>query len=112
VNKADRPEADLFVRNLRLMLAPAFANHQQEIPVLKTVATDPKAARELLEQIEILIAQQHTNERRSWLLAEKAWHLIQQHRMKDIRKNELKQQIETALQATDFNLYRFIGKFI
>ena len=29
VNKADRPEADLFVRNLRLMLAPAFATHAQ-----------------------------------------------------------------------------------
>jgi LAO/AO transport system kinase len=112
VNKADRPEADLFVRNLRLMLAPAFANHQQEIPVLKTVATDPKGAKELLEQIQHLLAQQHTNERRSWLLAEKAWHLIQQLRMKDIRKNELKQQIEFALQASDFNLYRFIGKFV
>lgn len=25
VNKSDRPDADLFVKNLRLMLAPAFA---------------------------------------------------------------------------------------
>src|SRR3954471_3900366 len=31
VNKADRPDADLFVKNLRLMLAPAFHLHKQEI---------------------------------------------------------------------------------
>ena len=29
VNKADRPDADIFVKNLRLMLAPAFHNHMQ-----------------------------------------------------------------------------------
>ena len=39
VNKADRPGADTFVKNLRMMLAPAFSNHSQEIPVLKTVAS-------------------------------------------------------------------------
>ena len=38
VNKSDRPDADNFVKNLRLMLAPAFHNHQYEIPVIKTVA--------------------------------------------------------------------------
>src|SRR5258708_3405694 len=38
VNKADRPDADLFVRNLRLMLAPAFRTHYNEVPIIKTVA--------------------------------------------------------------------------
>ena len=36
VNKADRPDADVFVKNLRQMLAPAFANTQHEIAVIKT----------------------------------------------------------------------------
>jgi len=36
VNKADRPDADQFVKNLRLMLAPAFHNRYDEVPVIKT----------------------------------------------------------------------------
>ena len=39
VNKSDRPDADTFVKNLRLMLAPAFATHAQEVPVIKTIAS-------------------------------------------------------------------------
>ena len=111
VNKADRPEADLFVRNLRLMLAPAFANHQQEIPVVKTIATEQNGAGELLQNIQTLLQQQHINERRSWLLAEKAYYLIQQKRMKDVQKKEMKLNIEEELKKADFNLYRFVQKF-
>jgi LAO/AO transport system kinase len=111
VNKADRPEADLFVRNLRLMLAPAFATHTQEIPVVKTIATEQNGAGELLQHIKALLQQQHVNERRSWLLAEKAYYLIQQKRMKDVLKKEMKLQIEEELKKGDFNLYRFVQKF-
>ena len=111
VNKADRPEADLFVRNLRLMLAPAFASHTEEIPVIKTIATQQNGAAELLENIEGLLQQQHTNERRSWLLAEKAYYLIQQQRMKDVQKKAMKLQIEEELKKGDFNLYRFVKRF-
>jgi LAO/AO transport system kinase len=111
VNKADRPEADLFVRNLRLMLAPAFATHSNELPVVKTIATQQNGAAELLEKIEELLQQQHTNERRSWLLAEKAYYLIQQQRMKDVQKNNMKLQIEEELKKGDFNLYRFVQRF-
>ncbi|MFY7838747.1 MAG: methylmalonyl Co-A mutase-associated GTPase MeaB [Lacibacter sp.] len=112
VNKADRPEADIFVRNLRLMLAPAFATHAQEIPVVKTIATEQDGAAELLEKIELLLQQQHTNERRSWLLAEKAYYLIQQQRMKDVQKKAMKLQIEDELKKGDFNLYRFIRNYL
>ncbi|HLO39184.1 MAG TPA: methylmalonyl Co-A mutase-associated GTPase MeaB [Lacibacter sp.] len=111
VNKADRPEADLFVRNLRLMLAPAFANHQQEIPVVKTIATEQNGAGELLQHIQTLLQHQHVNERRSWLLAEKAYYLIQHKRMKDVQKKEMKLNIEEELKKADFNLYRFVQKF-
>ncbi len=111
VNKADRPEADLFVRNLRLMLAPAFATHTAEIPVVKTIATQQNGAAELLEKIELLLQHQHTNERRSWLLAEKAYYLIQQQRMKDVQKNAMKQLIEEEIKKGDFNLYRFVKRF-
>jgi len=51
VNKADRPDADLFVRNLRLMLAPAFRNHYNEVPVLKTTASEKEGVKELLNVV-------------------------------------------------------------
>src|SRR5437868_7732960 len=35
VNKADRPDADTFVKNLRSMLAPAFHHHRHEIDIIK-----------------------------------------------------------------------------
>lgn len=108
VNKADRPDADLFVKNLRLMLAPAFANHQQEIPVIKTIANQKDGAKQLWLKIDELLHQPHHNERRSWLLAEKAYYLIQQKRMKNIQKKELKQQIEESIGKGNFNLYQFI----
>lgn len=110
VNKADRPEADLFVRNLRLMLAPAFATHTQEIPVVKTIATEQNGAGELLQNIQTLLQQQHVNERRSWLLAEKAYYLIQQQRMKDVNKKELKKHIEFLINTSTFNLYKLVAE--
>jgi len=111
VNKADRPDAELFVRNLKMMLAPAFATTQQEIPVIKTIATEKQGAKELWLKIDELLKHHYTNERRSWLLAEKAYYLIQQKRMKDVQKKELKLKIDTVLEKGEFNLYQFIKKF-
>ena len=42
VNKADRPDADILVKNLRLMMAPTFNKHYQEVPVIKTIASQKK----------------------------------------------------------------------
>ncbi|MGG9964315.1 methylmalonyl Co-A mutase-associated GTPase MeaB [Ferruginibacter sp. SUN106] len=108
VNKADRPDADLFVKNLRLMLAPAFHNHTMPVPVIKTTASQKKGIEELLTLIS------HTkhlplNSKRNWLLAEKAFRLIEQKRMKDVSKEELKNNI--AAEGDAFNLYQFIKKY-
>lgn len=109
VNKADRPEADLFVKNLRLMLAPSFSNHAMPVPVIKTIAAQKKGIKELLELVKNI--QQHTthNKRHFWLIAAKAFHLIEQKRMKDISKEELKNKIEA--EGNSFNLYRFIKNY-
>ena len=109
VNKADRPDADLFVRNLRLMLAPAFHNHTMPVPVIKTIASKKEGIAELLKIITDNFAQLKNNEKRSWLLAEKAFHLIQQKKMISIDKAMLKQKIEEA--GIDFNLYAFIRHY-
>ena len=109
VNKADRPDADLFVKNLKLMLAPAYRNQDKPVPVIKTIALQKKGVAELLQTISYLLIKENENKKRSWLLAEKAFHLIQQKKMKAIDKKVLKEKIEAA--GKDVNLYSFIKKF-
>ncbi len=112
VNKADRPDADQFVKNLRLMLAPAFSKHYNEVPVLKTVASQKQGIKELLETILHELPKAHFTDKKFWLLAEKAYWLIQQKRMGDIKKEELKKKIEQQyLSSKSFNLYQFISGF-
>ncbi len=109
VNKADRPDADQFVKNLQLMLAPAFSSHQQELPVVKTIASEKSGTAELFQKIiQCLQSQQQDISRRAWLLAERAYYLLQQKRMKDINKQQLQQSIISKLQQHNFNLYQFI----
>ena len=119
VNKSDRPDADAFVKNLRLMLAPAFSPHPLKrsslcVSIIKTVATHKEGINELFNATNEKIAALNetgatVNSRRSWLLAEKAFYLIQQKRMADIKKTELKNEIEAA--GDNFNLYKFIQNY-
>lgn len=106
VNKSDRPDADLFVKNLKLMLAPAFHNHTEPVPVIKTIASQKEGIATLLETTKDHLGRLKENEKRSWLLAEKAYYLIQQKKMTGIEKAELKKKIEAA--GKGFNLYAFI----
>lgn len=110
VNKADRPDADMFVRNLRLMMAPAFQTAKHEIAIVKTVASQKQGSKELYAA---LLAHQQVakqNERKYWLLAERAYHIIQQDRMKDIDKAVLKKRIADQYNE-NFNLYTLIEQF-
>lgn len=110
VNKADRPGADLFVKNLRQMLAPAFRTHYHEVPVIKTVASQKKGIHELMDILAHQLKKAHLNDKKFWLLAEKAYYLIGQKRMKGIDKNELKKEIELIYPKGNFNLYQFIAE--
>jgi LAO/AO transport system kinase len=109
VNKADRPDADLFVKNLRQMLAPAFRTHYREVPVLKTVASQKEGIVELLDIVLHQLKMAHLTDKRFWLLAEKAFYLIVQKRMKDINKSELKKEIEKLYPKGNFNLYQYVA---
>jgi LAO/AO transport system kinase len=108
VNKSDRPEADLFVRNLRLMLAPAYAQAGHEIPVLKTVASVGQGIPELKKAIDERVALQQNPQRKAWLLTERVWQLIQQERMKDLSKKKIKERLEKEMAAGAVNLYGFV----
>lgn len=109
VNKADRPDADLFVKNLRQMLAPAFSTHYHEVPVIKTVALKKEGINELLDILFHQLKKAHLTDKKFWLLAEKAFYLIEQKRMKGIDKIVLKKEIEAIYPKGNFNLYQFIA---
>ena len=107
VNKSDRPDADIFVRNLRMMLAPAFSSHKNEVAIVKAIASERKGIDELYSLIKE--HQQHFlfKERKLWLIAEKAYYLVQQQRMKDVDKAALRDRIEKEYDGA-VNLYMFI----
>jgi LAO/AO transport system kinase len=107
VNKADRPGADTFVKNLKLMLAPAFSNHAAEIEVIKTIASKNEGIDKMKIAIETIINTNKTNERKIWLLVEKAYYLLQKERMRGVNKNDLKKKILALKQ--NFNLYDFVA---
>jgi len=111
VNKSDRPDADVFVNNLRLMLAPAFHSHQHEVAIVKTIASQQKGIDELFQKIIEYQQQNAINDKRYWLLAEKAFYLIQQKKMNDISKLQLKNEIEKEAMTNSFNLYLFLEKY-
>ena len=109
VNKADRPDADTFVKNLRLMLAPAFYNHSQPVPIIKTIASQKNGIDELYEVIKANVSLSTKKEKKYWLLAEKVFYLVQKKRMHDIDRKKIAVEIENA--GPDFNLYKFIEKY-
>jgi LAO/AO transport system kinase len=108
VNKSDRADADTFVKNLRMMLAPAFNNTNWTIPIIKTVASEKKGINELVNSIQQHQQQLNNSDKKYWLLAERAFQLIQQQRMKDISKQDLKEAVIAAHQSGSFNLYSFV----
>lgn len=102
VNKSDREGADAFANNLKKLV------HQrpQPIPVINTVADKSVGIAELMEAIENQSSKENT--KRNFLLAEKAWKLIQHQKMKHLDKKQLQQDIVKASAGSDFNLYQFI----
>ena len=80
------------------------------MPIVKTIASKQEGIKELLQKINDHQAEALKNEKQYWLLAEKAFQLIQQHRMKDIDKTVLKQRLEAAT-GNGFNLYRFVEAY-
>lgn len=108
VNKSDRPDADTFVKNLRLMLAPAFHHRQHTVEIVKTIATTRSGVSELYSAIQKRLDEGSISEKKCWLLAEKAYHLIQQKRMKDISKSTLLNEIKNK---KNFNLYQFVNRY-
>jgi GTPase len=105
INKSDRPDADLFEKNLRLMMA---GSDREQIPIVKTVATERKGIAPLIEAINESVNKNNNHERHLSLLTDKAWQLLVKKRMKDVNKADLKRRIESEYTTEGFNLYSFI----
>ena len=110
VNKADREGANTFMKNI-IQLVHSKPASDWNAPVIKAVATKNEGIDELISAID-----KHKltsiNTKRSYLLAEKACRLVQNHRMKDVSKKTIQEQIEAELKKTDFNLYQFVKNLI
>jgi LAO/AO transport system kinase len=110
INKYDRPGAEIFYNNLKKMLAPAYSRATSEIPVLKIVATQKKGVNELYNIIRNWNYNVNGNKKLE-LMTEKAWAIIQSHKMKAINKQNLKNDLSNAMVEENFNLYRFTQKY-
>jgi LAO/AO transport system kinase len=112
VNKADRPGADVFFKNLKQILYPTRHHHHQ-VPVIKTIASENVGIDVLFEKIKLHNASDKDLDKRYWLLTEKAYYLIQAKRMSSINKQSLFDTIQNEIKVKDdFNLYKFVEKFV
>lgn len=108
VNKSDRPEANKFVKNLKMMLAPVFTNSKNTIEIISTVADKKEGIERLFKAIETALKNNRNIHKKIDLMVEKAYQIIQQNRMKGVQKNSLKNEIKNEILLDDFNLYRYI----
>jgi LAO/AO transport system kinase len=104
VNKADRPQANVFVKNLNIISHSKMSNAWQ-IPVLKTVASKHDGIEELVQVIAAHKKSEQKNaERKVILTAEKIWRLIQAHKMKTVSKEKILEAITANKQPV--NIYK------
>lgn len=110
INKADRPGADVFERNLRQMVAVPWGA-LLPIEIIQTVASQGTGIDELVSYL-LNNRPAATAEKHNKLLAEKAYQLIQQQKMKTISKEGLLEEIKIFRQQNPhFNLYRFVTNY-
>ena len=110
VNKGDRNNADEFVKNLKI-LAHNKAK-EWEIPVIKTIASNNEGIPLVIKAMEAHHQFTHYNKNRQLeMLTMMAFQLIQHKRMKDIQKDVLQLQIQTAMAKESFNLYQFVATY-
>jgi LAO/AO transport system kinase len=107
VNKSDRPGADLFVHHLRASVNELAA--AKEIAIVKTSAINREGIVELWSAIRERQQINSSNQHRSALLAEKAWQIICQRRMKNLDIDRIRTELGKAMQDPGFNFYKLVA---
>jgi LAO/AO transport system kinase len=106
VNKSDRAGSSTFLKNLhQLVHSKPLSNWN--VPVIAAVATKDEGTASIIKEIQNH-QQVALNTKRAYLLSEKAFRLIQNHKMKGVSKKQLYEKIVLQAQSPDFNLYRFV----
>lgn len=106
VNKSDNAGADGFATTIK-HLAESKMSKDWIPPVLKVIATQNEGIEQLAAKIDEH-ASALPNEKKVFLLTEKAYKLIQNRRMKDLDKKNLQKEIESEMNKKDFNLYKLV----
>ncbi|PYF75946.1 methylmalonyl Co-A mutase-associated GTPase MeaB [Pedobacter nutrimenti] len=105
VNKSDREGADTFANNLKKLV-----HHQEpKIPVFKTVADKNMGVKMFCDWLQEPFYLE--NERRPYLMAEKAFKILQHYKMSSIDKVSFRREIKDAMKQADFNVYRFLERW-
>ena len=107
INKADRPAADTFAKHIGVLAHSSV----RDIPVVKTIASAKSGIDELAGLVLHKLSLHENHERKYWLLAERAYQLIRNYRMRDISKESLKTKIKSVIHEGKFNLYSFVKQY-
>lgn len=107
VNKSDREGADSFVKNLKALIHQRPAGGW-EVPVIKTIATNQTGVSGFWEAIQQHNGHTVDKEHRYQLQCDKAWHLIQNEKMKSVDRQQLLTDLKDKANKKGFNLYQYI----
>ncbi|MCY1513694.1 Urease accessory protein UreG [compost metagenome] len=107
VNKADREGASSFANNLKKLMR----QQHEDTPVFMTVADKDEGITALARWLTKPESENANSLRRSYLLAEKAFKIIQHKRMASLDKTALMKAIENAGVSPSFNIYRFADEW-
>ena len=106
VNKSDSPGAEGFAKTIE-QLVHSREKSNWTPPVLLASATNKKGTEGIIKKIDEHLIKTH-NDKKVFLLTEKAYKLIQNNRMKNLDKKKLQKEIEKEIKNKDFNLYKLV----
>ena len=111
VNKSDRPDAATFAHHIEQML---MDNMQSDaLPkVIQTVATQGVGMNEMVLAIEAENVNAKNVDRLLSLNMHKLIQLIIAHRLKGVQRQAIQADLQSAMQAPNFNIFAFAQKFL
>jgi LAO/AO transport system kinase len=104
INKADRPDAELFYNNLSQQL---HINNRPDTPIVKTVAVQSIGIEELFSTLQTTIANKAKSPLRLQLITDKVYRILQEEKMKGFDKLNLKNAVASAIEERSFSIFRF-----
>jgi len=111
VNKSDREGAQTFANHLKKLAHTRSTNHW-ESPVILTQAVDHNGIKELVDAIHKHGEYNRDSNRQIQLFAEKAYAMIQDYRMRDLKLSDIILDVEKAIEENPkMNLFEFIEPY-